>query len=222
MDRADNVFRFAACLDRQCRLRDHSPACTAAPIKRFVSESNNSFVIPSTRTVPAGCPRENTTFIRDALSLGLAFGQTHPGNFRIGIGHRRNHSRLVFRDQRSYRSTPDQQIACNPQYGIKLPWPFSEISQNDHAIDRDGIKGANRPASRQGRCPRNSTYQGNCARMRCVDNQGYCQHPSDGRQERPESTQNHNIYDFHEASKNWRRTSGFSSFVSSSWRRSNN
>ena len=68
------------------------------PMTRLVAASTislvNAFVAAQRQRTAAGRPGKRALANTEAVALGLAFGDTHPGHFRIGVGHRGNDARI--------------------------------------------------------------------------------------------------------------------------------
>src|SRR5688500_10041185 len=103
MDGYAYVVHFAAHLDRERDFGDqvarvHADDATADDaVRGFVEdELGETFGAPDAdRTTRCG-PRELADADFQALRLRFGFGDADPRDFRIGVGHRRNHARNPF------------------------------------------------------------------------------------------------------------------------------
>ena len=106
VNRLADVDRVGAHLDRQGHFADHvarvgadhataQNLAVAVCFGRVIKQQlGDAFVASVGNRAPRGIPGEQALFDLDALRLGLVLGETHPGHFGVGVGHRWNHARI--------------------------------------------------------------------------------------------------------------------------------
>jgi hypothetical protein len=59
------------------------------PARLVENQLGEAFAAVDAKCAPAGSPGKFSNTVLQALRLGFSFADTHPGNLRVGVGHRR-------------------------------------------------------------------------------------------------------------------------------------